>query len=170
MARFFVVVIFSIIITPAAIAQDMAYQPQDAALLGNCIEEVESQFGNSNGTTPPRNLTDCIGVAFNSCQDESPKSTTTLGMMECSSRETSWWDKMLNENYSILKDKLERQDFIELRKAQRTWITYRDNKCGFEFFFWRDGTIRSIFYSSCQLDMTARRAIELDGYLDWVSM
>ena len=168
MARFFVVVIISIIIAPAAIAQNMTYQPQDAALLANCIEEVENQFENSDGTASPRNLSDCIGAAFNSCQNESPQSTTTIGMMECSSRETSWWDKMLNENYSILKDKLEREDFVELRKAQRAWITYRDEKCNFEYFYWREGTIRSIFYSSCQLDMTARRALELDGYLDWL--
>ena len=170
MSRLIFVVFISIIIAKTAVAQDMTYQPQDAALLNKCIASVNSSFDSSDDTASARNLTDCIGIAFSACQDESPLNSTTIGMRECATREISWWDKMLNNNYSDLKNQLGEDEFTELKKAQLAWVSYRDQKCEFEYFYWRDGTIRSIFYSSCQLDMTARRAIDLAGYLEWVNM
>lgn len=152
-----------------ATAQETTYQPQDAEHLQNCFETIGDINADPEGSRTA-NDRECIGVASSACQDEDPFNETTSGMAMCDQRETMWWDEMLNHNYAILKDALSAEEFDHLREAQRAWLAYREAECGFQYFYWRDGTIARIFVSSCHLHMTAERALDLGEVISWMHM
>jgi uncharacterized protein YecT (DUF1311 family) len=145
-----------------AIGQD-AMTAEDEILMQQCIETVNDMQRDGDQSVSMR---ECIGAASRVCM-ETNEGQTTIGMANCTMRENQWWDNYLNFLYSDLKGMLSDEQFAALRTAQRNWITYRDTKCDFEYEFWKEGTIRSIFYTSCILDTTAIRAIDLAGYMDW---
>ena len=134
----------------------------DEINMQQCIETVHTYQREGENVS----MRECIGAASRICM-EAPEGQTTIGMAECTMRENKWWDNYLNFLYQDLKNMLSEEQFTALRDAQRKWIDYRDAKCGFEYEFWKDGTIRSTFYTSCVLDTTASRAIDLSGYMDW---
>jgi uncharacterized protein YecT (DUF1311 family) len=71
----------------------------------------------------------------------------------------------LNSNYADLQSSLEPDVFDSLKSAQRAWLKYRDAKCAFVDALWQGGTIRQVMSSSCMMDATATRAIELGDAL-----
>mgnify|MGYP002622176764 CR=1 FL=1 len=119
---------------------------------------------------------DCIGTAANACMEETEGGYTTPGMAGCLDAEREYWDGELNAAYGELRARAQQFDAdppIEglpprpssvdaLRDMQRAWIAFRDAECGFRYTYWREGTIRSLFFGSCMLDLTARRAIDLE--------
>lgn len=152
-------------VSGASAANAQEFTTEDEVQLQQCIETVHDIQSSGDEIS----LRECIGAASRVCM-EAPGGDTTVGMMECTLRENAWWDNYLNFLYQDLKANLTTDQFTSLRDAQRAWITYRDAKCGFEYEYWKEGTIRSTFHSSCLLDATATRAIDLGGYLDWVNM
>ena len=143
-------------------AEELEVTADDEILMQQCIETVRDVLNSGENA----NMRDCIGAASRVCMEE-PGGQSTIGMSECTMRENMWWDNHLNVLYQDLKSMLTEEQFVKLRDAQRNWIKYRDTKCDFEFEFWIEGTIRSIFYTSCVLDMTANRAIDLSEYMEW---
>lgn len=134
----------------------------DEINMQQCIEAVHSYQRDGENIS----MRECIGAASRVCM-EAPEGQTTIGMAECTMRENKWWDNYLNFLYQDLKGMLTEEQFTALRDAQRKWIAYRDAKCDFEYEFWKEGTIRSTFYTSCVLETTASRAIDLSEYMDW---
>lgn len=104
----------------------------------------------------------CIGDAANVCQ-ELPGGSTTIGMADCLGAETDVWDKLLNIHYQSARlFEIGGADLqISLRDAQRAWIAFRDAECALEYDRWAGGSIRTIVYAGCKMNMTARRAIAL---------
>lgn len=164
---------------PPASAQDADFTPEDAALLSRCVDlariavtgvnitaKSDAPAAPPRGANTPQKLEDCIGVAADPCMD-SPEGSTTVGMTQCLARETAWWDSQLNARYAELRTTLDVESFAELRGAQRAWIAFRDADCSFRYAYWREGTIRSLFYGSCMLDLTAKRAIDLEDVANW---
>lgn len=154
-------VMLALLMAWPAQAQDFGYMPEDARLLQACINAVTAT---DEGATKKRN---CIGVASVPCETATPDGQTTVGMMTCTLREAAWWDEQLNRTYTALKEALQSDAFDTLRDAQKAWIAYRDASCAFEYKYWEGGTIRVLFHSSCVLQRTAERAIELGEILDW---
>lgn len=160
-------------------AQEPQFTPEDAAFMDHCVglarigvqapglpAKTDSPAAPPRGADTPQRLQDCIGAASGPCM-ESPDGGTTMGMVDCLARETAWWDQLLNANYGTLRSDMEGEAFTALRDAQRAWIAFRDAECAFRYTFWREGTIRSLFYGSCRLDLTARRAIDLEDVANW---
>ena len=145
-------------------AQETAYTSEDETALQQCVETV-NDINSAGEEGESASLTECIGIASNTCQD-APDGASTQGIVACNQREQSWWDMQLNLYYDELKADLESDVFDSLQQAQRAWLTYRDAKCTFVYELWRDGSIRSVVQSSCMLDTTATRAIELGEALD----
>lgn len=156
----------------AATAQDLEtgdqIRPGDGERIEACFRKIEASWDGN----PDLHLTyyNCIGTVSEACQQESMANQSTQGMSNCAYRETLWWDRKLNDYYKTLQQNLEPAQFELLRDAQRKWIDWRDASCGFEYGFWEEGTIRSIFYSSCQLQMTAQRMIDLQTILGWLDI
>ncbi len=95
-------------------------------------------------------------------------------MTSCTLAEARVWDGFLNSEYAATMgffqdwDEGESTHFPEyakrqenLRDAQRAWIAYRDAECGLANAIWGSGSMRHIAGSTCMLNMTARRTIEL---------
>ncbi|MCD7060738.1 lysozyme inhibitor LprI family protein [Pelagibacterium xiamenense] len=158
MRRFVTLAILAACTMPAA-AQETGFTPEDDKMLTECVENAGASGGESLAAT-------CIGTVSELCQ-ETPEGSTTIGIVECAARETSWWDKRLNDTYAAVLETLDADRTQSLRDAQRAWIAFRDAECAFAYDYWRDGTIRSVFGASCMLDLTARRAIDLSDILEW---
>ena len=139
-------------LTGPVLAQENAPTDEDRALLEQCLA------GEEEAPTPDA----CIGAASDACMAE-PEGATTIGMTECSARETALWDERLNARYAELEETLEPEVFAALREAQRAWIAWRDAECSFARALWAPGTISTVVAANCLLDQTARRAIALDG-------
>ncbi|MBK4215837.1 DUF1311 domain-containing protein [Paracoccus caeni] len=129
------------------VAQDLAV---DEAAVQQC-------FDGATGIDP-----DCIGQAADACQTATPDGSTTVGISECLMAETKAWDGILNSQYSATREQYSSDGLPEkLQAAQRAWIAFRDADCGFAYDKFGGGSMRGIASASCQLNHTARRALEL---------
>ena len=147
---------------PAAAQDGLVFDPAPVAA---CLE------AGMRGGVPP----DCIGAASGRCVEESEGGFTTIGTTDCTNRETEAWDRALNREYRLLREDFEAADAAAvgtgagvgidrsdaLRDAQRAWIAFRDADCTARYAQYQDGSIRSLVGTSCRLDHTARRALEL---------
>ncbi len=119
----------------------------------------------------------CFGAGAAACFDGAPDGQTTVGMMFCLLAEANAWDRILNAEYAGARaaaraaDDIERANFPEyavradqVQAAQRAWIAFRDADCAMEYGIWGAGSMRQISGADCQLQMTARRAVDLHGY------
>ncbi|WP_152486817.1 lysozyme inhibitor LprI family protein [Halopseudomonas pelagia] len=71
-------------------------------------------------------------------------------------------DIRLNEAYRTLTGNLTGNRKKELLAAQRLWIRYRDANC--KVYAYPDGgTASAVHAASCELEMTAQRAKELEN-------
>ncbi|WP_417584198.1 lysozyme inhibitor LprI family protein [Pelagibacterium sp.] len=160
-------IIASMLIALPATAQDTtSFTTADAELMTGCIAELSDPKRAEENPDAVRQASQCIGAASNVCMDTEDGGYTTIGMVECMARETDWWDSQLNTSYASLGETLEADLFTTLQHAQRAWIAYRDQSCGFEYDRWGNGSMRTIAHASCMLDETARRAQTLSGYLN----
>ena len=91
---------------------------------------------------------------------------STAGMMEAYKQTTNDWDKLLNENYKALMQKLSKEQQDKLRSSQREWIKYRDLELAFRASFYGgfDGTIYLMAPGMFQCSFVRDRALSL-GYL-----
>lgn len=113
----------------------------------------------------------CIGLSANLCM-EAPGGYSTYGMGGCLDRELSFWDALLNENYSARMAQAKRADAAEtqdhlafqaeaLRDMQRAWITFRDAACDYERSQWGGGTGGGPATLACLMQMTGEQALRL---------
>lgn len=157
--RFLLAAALALACLSPAVAQQPSYTSEDETTLQQCIETV-NDINSSDEPTDTASMHDCIGAASGICQ-QAPGGASTMGIVACNQREQAWWDQYLNSNYADLQSSLEAPVFDSLRTAQRAWLKYRDAKCAFVDALWQDGTIRQVMSSSCLMDATATRAIEL---------
>ena len=98
---------------------------------------------------------DWYGAEYQECSGGN-----TLEIVECVKEHEQAWDRRLNEAYQTLMNELPNKRRSTLRDAQRLWIKYRDANC--DFYFSREGSIRSIEAAECVRVMTAQRAMEFE--------
>lgn len=124
--------------------------------------------------------TACIGQMAETCMETEEGGYSTLGMASCNSGEMRVWDFFLNTEFKNTMDWAKAADADEginfpefanraesLRDAQRAWIAFRDAECGLAYAQWGAGSMRHISGTSCLLQMTAERTIELVGYREF---
>jgi uncharacterized protein YecT (DUF1311 family) len=160
-------------------AEPLRATPDDRAAVEACLKlvgenAVREAQGTSQNETPGAagRLTaaardaltqreSCIGAVTISCQQE-PGGASTVGMIDCSTREWSVWDERLNRAYQdALKDapsKLAKA----LRDAQRVWLQWREKRCKLPAIDNEGGSIVGPLYTGCMLDATARQALWLE--------
>ena len=96
---------------------------------------------------------------------------STADIIVCMDKEYSEYDHALNRYYTALMQQIEKvlespkTEKIALKKAQRSWIAYRDEKCKFEGYPMRRGSGEGLLVYSCKIEMTKQRAKELHTYL-----
>lgn len=115
----------------------------------------------------------CVGRMASVCMEQEG-GQTTLGMSSCLSAEAEVWDDYLNAEYRATRDWMKAADAEEagffpefavraekLLEAQRAWIAFRDAECALDYAEWGAGSMRTIAYADCMLQMTAERTMEL---------
>jgi uncharacterized protein YecT (DUF1311 family) len=107
----------------------------------------------------------CIGRVSDPCLEQ-PGGQTTVGMVECTDRETKVWDDLLNAEYKRLLGVLGDKAQASVRAAERAWIAARDADCSVPYDIFEGGTIAQPIAASCILSHTAMRALQLRNWRD----
>lgn len=100
---------------------------------------------------------DCVGEINALCKDQE----TTADALSCYHRHTAIWDRLLNDWYSEARKKLDPASSDALRNAQKAWITFRDEKCGFWTTRYSTGSYGGVIGADCIQQETGRRALEM---------
>ncbi|WP_254460128.1 lysozyme inhibitor LprI family protein [Xanthomonas sacchari] len=85
----------------------------------------------------------------------------TPAMLDCISDEHAYQDQRLNTAYKAAMAKLGESEQHALRERQRQWIAERDEKCVADP---DGGQAERVDAAECRLEMTARRADELEAH------
>jgi uncharacterized protein YecT (DUF1311 family) len=94
--------------------------PADRATIEKCAKEK---------VAAGEDRSKCVGIIADACLDKS-EDPSTYGMATCSRREEEVWDERLNAAYKKLMADVERKQRNSVRDMQRSWIAFRDKKCG----------------------------------------
>ncbi len=140
----------------------------DGAALSTCLAAA---------SVAKRGAETCIGAIQGPCLSR-PDGGTTVGMADCTARETAAWDVRLNAAYrAALASDRGKVDAVRdgdrrlkgadiLRDAQRAWIAFRDRKCDAARLPMEGGTGATLLAGDCVLAETARQAIWLETFTD----
>ena len=104
--------------------------------------------------------------AFHQCLD-SPEGQSTMGMVQCIGTELMVQDAALNAAYRSLVADMTPDQKAGVKKAQCTWIAFRDADCQSRYSpDW--GSISTTVANMCVLQRTVERTIELETFSpDW---
>lgn len=91
--------------------------------------------------------------------------SSTVDLRECLAKELQHYDEELNSIYRNLQKLLTQKEQILLKQAQRSWLKFRSAECDFAAFHEHPGTIAPIIISSCYIEMTKTRVMELNKYI-----
>jgi uncharacterized protein YecT (DUF1311 family) len=105
----------------------------------------------------------CIGVWSTACIQKAGNMSNGV-LNDCYSQETAAWDKRLNVAYGQASSRMEKDALDNLRKVRRAWIAWRDATCAQPYLVFQ-GTMAGPMESWCKLDITARQAIWMEGWL-----
>ncbi len=108
-----------------------------------------------------------IDKALEACID---KNGSTAGMVECTDKAYTAWDKELNKNYNELMRALKPGQKESLRLAQLEWLKYRDLdfKLIDSVYDTMEGTMYIPMRVDDRMEVVKKRALELKGYLDLI--
>jgi uncharacterized protein YecT (DUF1311 family) len=112
----------------------------------------------------PRKEESCIGIVSTTCiQAEGNESNAVT--LQCYGREADAWDGRLNSAYKALLARGDSKEVEDgLRKTQRNWIAFRDAACAQPAVVFQ-GTMAGPMSARCVLELTARQALWLEGWL-----
>jgi len=138
----------------AAFSLTAPARADDAEMIATCLQ-TERDAG--------RDQHSCIGRISDPCLND-PAGQSTVGMVQCTDKETKVWDTMLNEEYTRLLGLLEGAATEGVRKAQRLWVETRDADCHVAYDIFEGGTIAQPIAARCMLDHTADRALQVRAW------
>lgn len=96
-----------------------------------------------------------------SCED----ANTQLELNECFAKQFKISDQMLNETYKKLERSLDHDHFLKLKKAQLTWIQFRDQHCEAQTFLSVGGSMHQMEMTACKATVTNARVEQLKEML-----
>ncbi len=107
-------------------------------------------------------------LAQNPCESESYKMGAQSAMSACVGWQYQRADNTLNQTYQQLKGELSNNSQQLLTNAQLAWIEFKENECSFQRNNnrGRGGSMAAGLQTACTLDLTKRRALDLQTYLD----
>lgn len=102
-------------------------------------------------------------LATTTCENAQDQSA----LNQCTADEYAAADKALNATYKQIAKRLsDDQPALELlKKAQRAWLTFRDEECAFSSSAARGGSIEPMIIANCKTLRTNERNTQLLQYL-----
>lgn len=86
-----------------------------------------------------------------------------MELNQCSYHQFQTADAALNVSYQKLMAKLSPEQQASLRKAERSWVSYRDNECAFETIGSLGGSINALMVNQCEMNLTVAQMKRLDA-------
>jgi uncharacterized protein YecT (DUF1311 family) len=90
---------------------------------------------------------------------------TQMELNLCSYQDFQKADAVLNATYRQLMEKISPTGQASLRKAEKSWVAYRDNQCAFETLGTLQGSINAMMVNQCDTALTAAQTKRLDAQL-----
>ncbi len=104
-----------------------------------------------------------LSEQFSHCVENSDGATASI--IECIGAEYKQQDERLNKAYKTLMSEVSPERQKQLKTAQRAWISFRDANCAF-YDDPEGGTLARISANDCMMTTTAKRATELESFLE----
>lgn len=107
---------------------------------------------------------DPIDIAMESAMD---RNGSTAGMCEAIADANGKWEERLNTAWEKLKKKMPDDEFVELQKAQRAWLAYRDLQIkSYDATYGKmEGTMWIPCRASAVMELTKQRVQDLESLL-----
>lgn len=137
-----------------------AVMPAQAGAVATCLADADKSPNGAPET--------CIGVASGPCL-EKPDNLSTSAQVDCLYAEQAEWDVFLNQTYQKLLKAAPKKAVEKIRKSQRAWVAAREADCGLYHDLVEGGSIYRQLGADCAATMTARRTLQLRGWLDLVA-
>lgn len=99
------------------------------------------------------------------------KTSSTSEMLKCTAIAYDVWDKEMNKYYNLLMKKLSAEPKSELLRAQKSWLSYRDNSFAFINSSIREkqGTMYLNVAGGERREIVKQRALQLKKYYQIIS-
>lgn len=99
------------------------------------------------------------------------KTSSTADMLKCTATAYDAWDKEMNKYYNLLMKKLPIKQKNELLKAQKSWLTFRDNDFTLinNSIREKQGTMYLNVASGHRREIVKQRAMQLKEYYSILS-
>jgi uncharacterized protein YecT (DUF1311 family) len=108
----------------------------------------------------------CVSKVADPCMKGDEATDRT--QVQCFDRERMVWDKIVNDSYKTMMDRLEPEQQDKLKAMQRSWIHTRNLTCDFWYDYFQ-GSMAYPMIAACNNRETARRAIYLRVFVDDLS-
>jgi uncharacterized protein YecT (DUF1311 family) len=105
-------------------------------------------------------ITDCVSVGSNACRN-TQSDTSDAATMRCDAEEQSFWQSLLDFEFSSLQKSLKPEGLKSLRASQKTWLPWRTARCDFVKSSEQGSKQMMVDVSFCMMETTALRAIDL---------
>ncbi len=117
------------------------------------------------GPAPASKKAHPIDSWLTGCMEKEP---STQGANACLGQALVRWDSEMNRVYRELNGRLEAEKRNTLREAQRAWVAFRDMELAWlgEFYGRLQGSMYGSMLAADRLEVTRKRALELDSLLD----
>ena len=103
----------------------------------------------------------CILLAAGVSSGQPAVAQSQMELNEEASKAFSKADNDLNRVYGALAEKVSPAGKEVLRRAQRTWLAFRDQECEFETLGSEGGSIHGMMVLQCQTRLTETRTTDL---------
>jgi uncharacterized protein YecT (DUF1311 family) len=98
-------------------------------------------------------------------QEGCPSEQNQMGLNQCAYQKFQVADAALNASYKELMAKISPNGQASLRKAEKSWIAYRDDQCDFETLGTVNGTINGMMLTECDTALTLAQTKRLNAQL-----
>lgn len=109
----------------------------------------------------------CMGFHVTTCID-TEVGRAPGGEVTCIEEEADVWRRLMTTEYATLLSRLGDDQRASLRDSQRKWVAFLEADCEFPLIFEKSALARP-WAADCRLQHTARRAMELRGYLNYLA-
>jgi uncharacterized protein YecT (DUF1311 family) len=109
-------------------------------------------------------VTGCFWAAP-ACAQNCTDPQTQMDLNLCAYKDFQAADAALNATYKEVMAKVSPAGQASLRKAEKSWIAYRDDQCAFETLGTVNGTINAMFVNECDTELTIAQTKRLAAQL-----
>jgi uncharacterized protein YecT (DUF1311 family) len=110
---------------------------------------------------------ECIAQHMNAADAPCGKASANAAETSCFVTAATAADRDLNHVYKVIVTTVQGDDLLNLKRAQRLWIQFRNSNCSAERALYSGGSAAPMVYYSCLEAVTRHRTVELKTMYGW---